>query len=506
MALLLIPAVNVKAATSEPGDITVYLNDTSHKLGDTIEKDYLMNEKKWEDPQIFSVKSRKGQGYVIAQGVSLEKALINAGVIEEDLGELEGATLYFCSLSEGNISKGNSITYLELTKRTKVYGMKEQDGNDRGQLIPGDVTPILAVYYTDYKDNDENTYRIVSEKNDTDKSWITTTDSDRGYSSVAYRFICGMQGKDDNNLSCSTQNTVAIIIETEATEITLDKSELVFDNKTPQTLTVKEVSPASANLGNILNQVTWTSSDEKVATVSSDGTVTPVAKGTCTITASVSDTVKTEVKVTVNETTEVVPETPKDETTPSVTTPSKATISKAVSADYNKAKITWKKVSGANGYIVYRATSKSGTYKAVKTITKAATTSYTDTKLTTGKTYYYKVAAYTTSDGKKITGEKSAAKAVKIVPNAVSGLSVKNVKSKKAILTWKKVNGADGYVIYRASKENGTYKRVGTAKGTKYTSFRLTVGKTYYYKVRAYKGNKKVYGDYSAVKKVKIRK
>jgi fibronectin type 3 domain-containing protein len=277
----------------------------------------------------------------------------------------------------------------------------------------------------------------------------------------------------------------------------VNKLTLTFNDKNaePQKLMV-DMEPAAAKL---TNTVTWTSSDEKVATVSSDGTVTPVAEGTCTITASVSDTVKTEVKVTVNGETEVLE-------TPSVTTPSKATISKAVSADYNKAKITWKKVSGANGYIVYRATSKSGTYKAVKTITKAATTSYTDTKLTTGKTYYYKVAAYTTTDGKKITGEKSAAKAVKIVPKAVSGLSVKNVKSKKAILTWKKVNGADGYVIYRASKENGTYKRVGTAKGTKYTSFRLTVGKTYYYKVRAYKGNKKVYGDYSAVKKVKIRK
>ena len=70
--------------------------------------------------------------------------------------------------------------------------------------------------------------------------------------------------------------------------------------------------------------------------------------------------------------------------------PGKVTISSAVSADYNAVKITWKKADYAKKYEVYRAASSNGTYKKVKTTTS---TSYTDSGLTTGKKYYYKVRA-----------------------------------------------------------------------------------------------------------------
>ncbi|MCQ4637955.1 leucine-rich repeat protein [Anaerovorax odorimutans] len=57
-----------------------------------------------------------------------------------------------------------------------------------------------------------------------------------------------------------------------------------------------------------------------------------------------------------------------------------------------KAKLTWKKVSGADGYYVYRAEKKNGKYKKIKTV-KANKTSFTDKKLKK-KHYYYKVKAY----------------------------------------------------------------------------------------------------------------
>lgn len=55
-------------------------------------------------------------------------------------------------------------------------------------------------------------------------------------------------------------------------------------------------------------------------------------------------------------------------------------------------KLKWSKVSGADGYIVYRSTSKDGTYKKIATVTSGQT--YTDKGLKKGKTYYYKVVAY----------------------------------------------------------------------------------------------------------------
>lgn len=90
------------------------------------------------------------------------------------------------------------------------------------------------------------------------------------------------------------------------------------------------------------------------------------------------------------------------------------TPSVSVTAGKKTATVKWKKINGASGYIVYRATSKSGTYKAVATIKKGSTISYTDKKLTTGKKYYYKVCAYRTVSGKKVTGSASSVKSVKV--------------------------------------------------------------------------------------------
>lgn len=65
-----------------------------------------------------------------------------------------------------------------------------------------------------------------------------------------------------------------------------------------------------------------------------------------------------------------------------------------------KIKLSWKANSAADGYAVYRATKKSGTYKLLGTTTDTA---YTNKKLTPGKTYYYKVRSYTlNSSGKKV--------------------------------------------------------------------------------------------------------
>ena len=76
--------------------------------------------------------------------------------------------------------------------------------------------------------------------------------------------------------------------------------------------------------------------------------------------------------------------------------------------------LKWSKVSGANGYIVYSATSKNGKYKAVKTVKKASTLDFTQKKLKKGKNYYYKIRAYRTVNGKKVTSADSQIQSAKI--------------------------------------------------------------------------------------------
>jgi len=89
--------------------------------------------------------------------------------------------------------------------------------------------------------------------------------------------------------------------------------------------------------------------------------------------------------------------------------------------------------------------------------------------------------------------------------------SAKNSKAKKVVVQIKKVSGADGYEItYSTSKKfPKADTKVVTSKKNKVTISKLKKGKTYYFKVRAYKVNsigREIYGKASAVKKVKIKK
>lgn len=99
----------------------------------------------------------------------------------------------------------------------------------------------------------------------------------------------------------------------------------------------------------------------------------------------------------------------------SLTTATKpGTPTLSVTADTEKAALSWNKQTGATGYEVYMSTSKSGKYSKIATLKGNSKISYTKTGLTKGKTYYFKVAAYKTVDGKNIYGASSAVKSAKI--------------------------------------------------------------------------------------------
>ena len=74
-----------------------------------------------------------------------------------------------------------------------------------------------------------------------------------------------------------------------------------------------------------------------------------------------------------------------------------------------KVKISFKKVKGATGYVICRATNKTGTYKKITTL-KAKKNSYIDKKVKKGKKYFYKVIAI----NKKIYGPSGKVKSVKV--------------------------------------------------------------------------------------------
>lgn len=90
------------------------------------------------------------------------------------------------------------------------------------------------------------------------------------------------------------------------------------------------------------------------------------------------------------------------------------TPSLTVSAGTKKASLRWNKQTGASGYVVYMATSRNGKFSKIATLKGNSKISFTKTGLTKGKTYYFKVAAYSTVSGKTLYGSYSLVKAVKV--------------------------------------------------------------------------------------------
>ena len=102
----------------------------------------------------------------------------------------------------------------------------------------------------------------------------------------------------------------------------------------------------------------------------------------------------------------------------------------------------------------------------------------------------------------------------KVTPISVNRLervvvgTVKNIRGRKVVVKWKNVVGISGYQIqYATNKKYKKAKKTVTQK-KQYVIKKLRKKKTYYIRVRAYTvyNGKTVYGRWSKVKKVKIKK
>ena len=164
--------------------------------------------------------------------------------------------------------------------------------------------------------------------------------------------------------------------------------------------------------------------------------------------------------------------------------------------------LTWKAVTGAAKYEVYRARSMNGDYIKYSTQTS---TGYTNSAyLTSGSTYYYKVRAL---DANGTAGPWSDVVAVTCrlgltAPSVTGG----NDSQGRPTLKWDKVAGAAKYEVYRARSKDGDYIKYSTVTGTSYTNTSyIENGNTYYYKVCALKSDGTA-GAWSSIVSVTYRK
>ena len=172
------------------------------------------------------------------------------------------------------------------------------------------------------------------------------------------------------------------------TALKLDKKKITLQIGKQASLTA---TPTYSSVNATPWMVYWKSDHPKIASVNDCGEITAKKTGKAVITVY-NGTVRAQCTV-------LVP-------------PGRTKMTAAVSG--KRAKLGWKKVSGASGYVIYRKTGKKGSYKKIKTVKNRKTTKYTDKTVKKGKTYYYRIRAYTLVDGKKVYGSYTQGIKVKV--------------------------------------------------------------------------------------------
>lgn len=143
-------------------------------------------------------------------------------------------------------------------------------------------------------------------------------------------------------------------------------------------------------------------------------------------------------------------------------------------------KVSWSAIESATKYVLYRSTSPNSGYQKVYTGTKRY---YNDKKIEPGNTYYYKLRVY-------VNSKVSAASEYGSYTYKVSATTIKeriSVNSSAIKLQWSKVQGADGYAIYRRVSKTDSWERIKTIKSGDTLSYtNKNLSGSYFYLIRAY--------------------
>ena len=235
-------------------------------------------------------------------------------------------------------------------------------------------------------------------------------------------------------------------------------------------------------------------------TVNPKPTVTVTPTPTATPTLTVTPTVTPKPTVTVMATATPMPK-PTVIAKPIAPAGITATTSAAKAAT-----ISWKPVAGATGYEILRSNKKSSGFKSIKSL-GASATSFKDTSVVEGKTYYYKVRSKNSSGftDSGVMTVKTLAKTTSLK----AGKSGNNLK-----VSYK--SAEKNFQIQVSRKKGSGYKNVATNNKKKSLTvknssikkaLKLKKGKSYnlYVRTRSFRvvNNKKVYGSWTTTKVIK---
>ena len=144
--------------------------------------------------------------------------------------------------------------------------------------------------------------------------------------------------------------------------------------------------------------------------------------------------------------------------------------------------LTWTASSGATSYKINRSTTNGGPYTNIATVT---TSSYTDSAVTNGTTYYYVVTASNSAGQGPPSIQSAATPAMPtVVPAAPASVNAVDGASHVTV-SWAAVSGATSYNVYRSTTQGARGTLVGSTSSTNLSDSTVVGGTTYYFVVTA---------------------
>ena len=186
--------------------------------------------------------------------------------------------------------------------------------------------------------------------------------------------------------------------------------------------------------------------------------------------------------------------------------PAAVVLKEAKSNEKDGIEISWNKVSNADGYQIYRKPI-GGSWAGLAKVQSNAVIAYTDKTAVSGTTYHYTVRAYKAYEGKTVLGGYDNKGVTAVFKDNTKALDTvvldKTADSGKGsiIVSWKAVEGAEGYRVYKKFT-GGSWQKVTDVTSDKlsYDDGSGVTGKTYTYTVRAFKhvNDKEILGGFDS--------
>lgn len=413
MAVVMMPMTSFAADDTSDVAFKVQIKNTTSgaqiDTGNVITKSWMEANK--IEAQVFPFAGNQGKTweYVVAEGPTYADVLKEAFNCE-DLNEIKDAKLY-CNqnfyMSVDDIING---TFSKMFKCVDENGddivgaFNSEENKDKTietKTILGApaITPIVANKVAHYETYEEACDALdsgdwLAAAKPTSKAYVGGISAeqtlwDKDNQAGPYKGKENYNGKYALNMDDANPMVVTFMESPVKTGGKLKMSEVVVDAPTGADAVLPFDTDEMTDTEVLLaTTAVWTSSDETVATVDANGHVTPVKPGTCKVTAETAFTGSVCTAAVTVKKTAMAPFAVENLTVKNVKKKS--------------AQLTWTASENADGYYIYRSKKKSSGFKKIKTIKSKDTTSFKNKKLKK-RAYYYKVVAYNTYDGTKLT-------------------------------------------------------------------------------------------------------